>query len=190
MKKIVFFIIALNFLFSCKNEQQELLITTTDAVSVSVKKDIINLDENEYLSKIDTSKISTFSDYYEVKQRLFSEYYTLKQNSFSTYYEGQNKSFSDYYDLQQSEIILLRQENKSLYLEWLDAKEIGDYERQKNIEEKPEFRKYLSKSNKAYKKHQHVTDSLYKLHQKIERNSYKEYQEKERLAYSVHRSKQ
>lgn len=196
MKKVILISsVAFMAFTSCSNNKEEKSVKQGAPVAV-VKKETPKVSEaaitstSELLSKIDTSKVKTFDDYYALKQKLFDEYYNLKQKSFNSYYNKKNSAFNDYYTKKQNALMVIREKHNTKYLEWLDAEKMNAYEKQRVIESSPEFAEYASVEKIEYEKYEETEKSLYVAYEQIEQVSYKEYTQKEALAYQAYQKKQ
>ena len=207
MKKILIILIAIFTLTSCNSTVKEEVNTDNQQKNFAESSVIVRGTELsrealensfskedpptsvELLSKVDINSISEFGDYYTIEQNLFSEYYKLEQESFSEYYKLEQESFSEYYKISIEGIKKFRLENKTLYLEWLDAKELGNYDLQRNIENSPEYLKSQEKAKLAYNKYKKDKDSLYSKYKTIKKTAYQEFKEKKQIAYQAYKSK-
>ena len=196
MKKILIILIAIFTLTSCNSTVKEEVNTDNQQKNFAESSVIVRGTELsrealensfskedpptsvELLSKVDINSISEFGDYYTIEQNLFSEYYKLEQ-----------ESFSEYYKISIEGIKKFRLENKTLYLEWLDAKELGNYDLQRNIENSPEYLKSQEKAKLAYNKYKKDKDSLYSKYKTIKKTAYQEFKEKKQIAYQAYKSK-
>jgi hypothetical protein len=194
-------LISIIFLFSCessleKKDDKKEKSVKREALVVVAKKETPKVSEitiapaSELLSKIDTSKIKTFDDYYNLKQKLFDEYYNLKQKSFDSYYNKKNSAFNDYYAKKQNALMVIREKHNAKYLEWLDAEKMNDYDKQRAIEISAEFAGYVSVEKTEYKKYEEIEKSSYVAYEQIEQRSYEEYARKEALACQAYQKKQ
>lgn len=186
MKKAILILtvalIALTFT-SCSNKEEEKSVKQEVPIAVVKKEtpkvsETTNTSTSELLSKIDTSKVKTFDDYYTLEQKLFNEYYNLEQSA-----------FSDYYTKEQSALMVIREKHYAKYLEWLDAKKMNDFEKLMAIESSPEFAKYVLVKKTEYKKYKENKKSLYKAYEQIKKISYKEYAQKKASAYQAYQKK-
>ena len=192
MKNQLFIIlmVATTFFTACNNSSaeendSEIISPVVETPTIKPTKPIVQVveksptnDGGSYLSEVDTASIKDFNDYYSLKNKLFSEYYNLKNKSFSHYYSEKNKAFSLYYQNCQSALKIVRESHYEKYLEWLDAEKMGNYEKQRQIENGPEFASYKKADKEGYA-----------AYEKIEAAAYKEYERKEAFAYKIYEQK-
>lgn len=139
----------------------------------------------EYLSKIDTSSIKSFQDYEKTQSLLWREYDNVQMSLWEDYDDAQSKAFRRYQDRKDSILIIIRQNHKDLYLEWLDAKEVNDWDRKVSIEKMPEFKEWRN-ADGLYEEYKDTKDKSYDLYKERKGQAYNEYQKKKSQAYDAY----
>lgn len=100
-------------------------------------------EEPRFVPQVDVAAIKTSSDVYHAKEWAGSRRYERKQEINSAHYDKKQFVQAAAFDRRLEALKVVREANYEAYLQWLDARELMDFERLGQIERStPEFKKY------------------------------------------------
>jgi hypothetical protein len=142
----------------------------------------------DLLPGVDTTKIKTFGDYENQKMVLWNAYEEVKMIAWGQHEYEKAKAWSAYESKKDSAISIIRNTNKGIYLQWLDAKEMHDFATQQKIEHSSDFAIYRE-MDKHYDSFKFIDMKSYQEFKDLDHNAYTEYKQKEAIAYSAYKSR-
>ncbi len=106
-------------------------------------------EEPRFVPQVDTAAIKTSMDVYHAKQWSNSRRYERKQEVSIRYYRLGQEVKSKYYGQDREALKVVRAAANEAYLQWLDAREMMEWERATKIEAiTPEFQTYRAEVKK------------------------------------------
>lgn len=101
-------------------------------------------EEPRFVPQVDVGAIKTTGDVYHAKQWANSRLYERKQEVNSNHYNRRQVVQSAYYNKRLDALKKVRSANYEAYLQWLDAREMMEFDRVSKIEtDTPEFQVFL-----------------------------------------------
>jgi hypothetical protein len=189
MKRLMFFIVLSVFstlTFSCARSYQEEVEIQGEVADSS----FLNAQEatfKEYYFKVDTLQINTYEakrflwqEYQTLKHEAWQEYQTLKHEAWQEYQTLKHEAWQDYQKEKNTAILLIRASYYDIYVNWMDVKELENYEEQKRIEALPEF-SALREAEKLFEEYSKIDQKGYEEYSKIDQKGYEEYCNKDHL---------
>jgi hypothetical protein len=148
------------------------------------------LADEEFVPKVDTSSIKSWSDYERAAGASFRLYETRATAAFQESEKASLAAFQMYAAFAREELLKLRRDNFDIYLAWLDAKEIGDDKKRLELEQIPALSRFKSATAAKYREYEEVKKRNSDRYEARKNQAYKVYETEKKMARDAYEAHQ
>lgn len=139
--------------------------------------------------EVDTSVIKTYADYDMAQTEAWRRYDERKSEAWRRYDEKKSQAFDVYESKRLEALREARAADRAHYLEWLDAKALGEWERAYTLQQEvPALAAYETARSAASEAYEAVDDAAYAEYQAVKDEAYEVYRAEKDMAYEAYLS--